>query len=268
MDDMEQSRFEKATDKNLPADCVGSVVHAFTVLQAFDIDHREMTLSEVSERIDMTRAGARRYLLTLIYLGYVAQDGRLFRLTPKVLDLGFSYLSTLGLVDIAQPYLNRIARETNETTAVAVLDGTEIVHLARARVQRELAPVVTIGRRFSALYNSTGRVLIAFQGDGAMRAFVEDAKLVGGTQFSITSKAGMLAELESVRAKGYAIVDQESEPGLRSIAVPVFDRRQMAVAALNVITNVASVPFEDLENRILPVLKHAASEISSALITD
>ncbi|WP_026172897.1 IclR family transcriptional regulator C-terminal domain-containing protein [Asticcacaulis benevestitus] len=265
---MEQSRFEKATDKSLPADCVGSVVHAFTVLHAFDLDHREMTLSEVAERIDMTRAGARRYLLTLIFLGYVAQDGRLFRLTPKVLDLGFSYLSTLSVVDIAQPYLNRIARDTHETTAIAVLDNREVVHLARARVQRELAPVVTIGRRFSALYNSTGRVLIASMSDTAMVSFVEDADLAGPTPHSITSKAALLAALQAIRKQGFAIVDQESELGLRSIAVPIFDRRGNAVAALNVITSVASVPVEDLQGRILPILRTAADEISSALIVD
>lgn len=265
---MEQSRFEKATDKNLPADCVGSVVHAFTVLHAFDLDHREMTLSEVAERIDMTRAGARRYLLTLIYLGYVAQDGRLFRLTPKVLDLGFSYLSTLSVVDIAQPHLNRIARETNETTAIAVLDNKEVVHLARARVQRELAPVVTIGRRFSALYNSTGRVLIAHMPEAAITDFIDSSDLTGPTPHSITSKPKLLAELRRIREQGYAIVDQESEPGLRSIAVPIYDRRKAVVAALNVITSVAAVPSDELISRILPVLTATAAEISSALITD
>lgn len=268
MDDMEQSRFGKATDKNLPADCVGSVVHAFTVLHAFDLEHREMTLSEVAERIDMTRAGARRYLLTLIFLGYVAQDGRLFRLTPKVLDLGFSYLSTLGIVDIAQPYLNRIARETNETAAIAVLDDREVVHLARARVQKELAPVVTIGRRFSALYNSTGRVLIAHMADEAIKTFIDSVDLSGPTSYSITSRSQLLAELKQVRSQGFAIVDQESELGLRSIAVPILDRRQRFVAALNVITSVAAVSSEELKVRILPVLQAAANEISQALVTD
>jgi len=250
----------------LPPDCVGSVVHAFTVLKAFDLHHRRMTLSDVAERTGMTRAGARRYLLTLIHLGYVGQEGRQFFLTPRILDFGFSYLASLDIVEIAQPHLNRLARELEETAAIAVLDGNEIVHLAQSRGPRETAATVTIGRRFNALYNSTGRVLVGYLPEAQKQAFVEQADLSGHTQWSLTDHAAMLKELEDARTRGYAIVDQESEIGLRSIAVPVFNHRMESVAALNLITNVSTLPAADLIEKALPVLKAAARDISSALV--
>jgi IclR family pca regulon transcriptional regulator len=239
-----------------------------SVLRAFDREHSQMTLTEVAERVDMTRAGARRYLLTLVHLGYVEQDGRKFRLTARVLELGYAFMSTMGLAEIAQPYLDGVAREAGETTAIAILDDFEVVHLARATVHRELAPVITIGRRFNALYNSTGRVLVAFMDEEAMESFVRDCQLTKPTAWSITSRARLLQELRQVRKQGYAIVDQESEPGLRSVAVPIFNKRGAVIAALNILTNVAAVSLEDLEHKMLPVLQRAALKIASAVVSE
>lgn len=268
MTTIEKGRGKAAVKDEVPSDVVGSVGHAFRVLGVFDRDHRQMTLSEVAEKVQMSRAGARRYLLTLVHLGYVAQDGRQFRLTPKVLEIGYAFMSTMSLVEIAQPILEQLTREFGETTAIAILDQREVVHLARAAAQRELAPVVTIGRRFSALHNSTGRVLVAYMDAEAVAEFVAGAELDKKTQFSITNKKKLLAELKKVHAQGYAIVDQESELGLRSIAVPVINRRGVAVAAINVIANAAVVPLEDLQARMLPKLREAAAEIAAALVTD
>lgn len=251
-----------------PVDFVGSVAHGLSVLGAFDREHRQMTLTEVAERVAMTRSGARRYLLTLVHLGYVEQDARQFRLTPKVLELGYAFMSTMGLGEIAQPYLDRVAREVDQTAAIAILDDFEVVHLARATVQRELAPVITIGRRFNALYNSTGRVLVAFMEEAAMESFVGDCRLTKPTAWSITSKTRLLQELRQVRKQGYAIVDQESEPGLRSIAVPILNKRGAAIAAVNILTNVAVVSLEELQQEMLPVLQQAALKIAAAVVSE
>ncbi|NKF23578.1 IclR family transcriptional regulator domain-containing protein [Solimonas marina] len=257
---------ESQADKAPPSDFVGSVAHGLAVLRSFDHDHFQMTLSEVSARTGMTRAGARRYLLTLAHLGYVEQSGRLFRLTPKVLELGYAFMSTMPLADIAQPYLDRLTARTGEVSAIAVLDGREVVHLAVATpAQRQLLPKVTIGRRFNALYNSTGRVLTACRDDKPLEQQLGGAKLTKLTNWSIDNKAALLDELRRVREQGYAIVDQESEEGLRSLAVPIRNKQGRPVAAINIITNIATVSSEELTNRLLPVLHEAADELSRAI---
>lgn len=254
-------------DADLPRDFVGSVAHGMAVLACFDRHHAQMTLSEVSERTAMSRAGARRYLLTLAHLGYIEQNGRLFRLTPKILELGYAFMSTMPLAEIAQPYLDRIARQTDETCAIAILDDFHVVHLASATTRRQLAPTVTIGRRFSALHNSTGRVLLACMDEAAREAFLADVKIDKPTQWSISTAAKLREELDRVRKQGYAIVDQEAEPGLRSAAVPIVNKRGEAIAALNVITNIAAVSAEHLQNDLLPVIQKVGAEISAAIVT-
>ncbi|WP_043111835.1 IclR family transcriptional regulator domain-containing protein [Solimonas flava] len=266
MDDAVAETDDQQSGNTPPPDFVGSVAHGLAVLRSFDHDHFQMTLSEVSARTGMTRAGARRYLLTLAHLGYVEQNGRLFRLTPKVLELGYAFMSTMPLADTAQPYLDRLTRETGEVSAIAVLDGREVVHLAVATpAQRQLLPKVTIGRRFNALYNSTGRVLIACGDDKPLEQQLSGAKLAKVTSWSIDSKAALLEELRRVRQQQYAIVDQESEEGLRSLAVPIRNKQGRPVAAINIITNVATVPREELTDKLLPALQQSARELSLAL---
>lgn len=255
-------------DKDAPRDIVGSVAHGLSVLRSFDRQHYQMTLSEVSERTGMTRAGARRYLLTLTHLGYVEQNGRQFRLTPKVLELGYAFFSSVPLSEIVQPYLDRITAATGETSAMAILDEYHIVHLAWATTQRQLAPTVTIGRRFNALYNSTGRVLLALKNEAEVEDYLNGCKLVKQTEWSLTNKAKLKEELKLIRKQEYAIVDQESEEGLRSLAVPIVNKQGKPVAAINFITNVATVSQKQLVNDLLPVLQRAAKEISAAIVTN
>jgi len=224
-----------------------------------------MTLSEVSGRTGMTRAGARRYLLTLVHLGYIEQSGRQFQLTPKVLELGYAFMSTRPLADLAQPYLDKLTAEINEASAIAILDGHDVVHLAWARTQRQLAPVITVGRRFNALYNSTGRVLIACGDEKAIDSYLSEIPATRLTPSSIVSKTKLREELRRAREQKYSIVDQESEEGLRSIAVPIFNRSERPLAAINIITNAATVSNEDLVNRFLPPLRAVAASLGQAL---
>lgn len=244
-----------------PRDFVGSVKHALDVMRAFDADHFQMTLSEVSERTGLTRAGARRYLLTLEHLGYIRKEDRLFSLTPKVLDLGFSFLSTVDLSDIAKPYLREITQDTGEIAGLAVLDSRDIVYVAKSTVERTLVPTLTIGRRYNALYTSPGRVIAAFLDEGAVEEIFKHSEIVALTQFSMTSEAAIRTELVQVRRQGYAISDQELEVGVRSISVPVFNRKRVPVGALSVLTNVATVSKKRLVEEILPVLSRIAAEI-------
>ncbi|HEY2418227.1 MAG TPA: IclR family transcriptional regulator C-terminal domain-containing protein [Steroidobacteraceae bacterium] len=244
-----------------PRDFVGSVRHALNVLRAFDGTYPQMTLSTVSERTGMTRAGARRYLLTLEHLGYIHRDDRLFRLTAKVLDLGFAFLSTMPLSDLARPYLRLITKETGEIAALAILDGSDIIHIAGSTVERVLAPTLTIGRRFSALYASSGRVVAAFMDPAATESLLKSTELIALTPHSLRTKEEIRGELRQVQRQGYAIVDQEVEVGIRSIAVPVLGAHGVPLAAVTVLTNVATVSKKQLLDQILPVLQRIVPQI-------
>lgn len=248
-------------DKTTPRDFVGPVQHALNVLRAFDSQHIEMTLSNVSERTGLTRAGARRYLVTLEHLGYLRKDDRLFRLTPKVLELGFAFLSSAPIAALAQPYLQEITRETGETSGLAVLDGNETVHLAVSAVQRVLAPTLTVGRRFNTLYASTGRAIAAFLEPEQVEAIMRSSEIAALTSRSLQSKEAIREELKTVRRQGYAVVDQEVEDGVRSIAVPLFNRHQQPVAAITILTNVATVSKKQLIDEKLPVLRRIAPDV-------
>jgi IclR family pca regulon transcriptional regulator len=248
-----------------PRDVVGAVVHVMSVLKSFDAEHSQMTVAEVAKRTGLDRAGARRYLLTLAYLGYVVHDGKLFRLASKVLELGYSYLAQRPLSAIAQPHLDKLTMLTGDTSVVAVLDGDHIVHVAKASTNRMLAPTVTVGRPFKALYTSTGRVLLAFQHETDLAEFVARVEVEHLTQWSMTNRAQLAAELRKIRTQSYAIANQEIEEGIRSIAVPIFNGSGKCVAAVSVITMVASAPKKRLVDEFLPILRTTASELSAAL---
>ena len=244
-----------------PRDYVGSVRHALDVLKAFDRDFPQMTLSSVSERTGMTRAGARRYLLTLEHLGYVRKDDRMFRLTARVLDLGFAFLATMPLADIARPYLHWITRETGEICGLAVLERGDIIHIVGSRVERVLAPTLTIGRRFNALYASSGRAIAAFLDPQQAEALIKTCEITALTPHSLKSKDEIRAELKLIQKQGYAVVDQEVEEGVRSIAVPVINKKGAPLGAVTVLTNVATVSKKQLVEEILPVLQRIVPEI-------
>lgn len=219
-------------------DFVQSLARGLAVIRAFDADHAELTLSEVARRAELPRAAARRFLRTLDVLGYVRSDGKVFRLTPRVLELGFSYLSALSLPEIAQPHLERLSHELDESVSAAVLDGDDIVYVARVATRRIMSVGITIGTRFPARKTSMGRVLLA------------------------AADAGYAPE---VRAAGWAIVDQELEPGLRAVAAPVRDRTGEVVAAVNVSTSTARTSLEQLREVHLPALLRATAAIEHEL---
>jgi IclR family pca regulon transcriptional regulator len=241
---------------------VRSLARGLAVIRAFDGEHPEQTLSDVARRTGLTRAAARRFLLTLVELGYVRTDGRLFALTPRVLELGYAYLSSLSLPEVAAPHLEALVREVQESASVSVLDGDDVVYVARVPTSRIMTVAITIGTRLPAYATSMGRVLLAALPieERQRRLAVLDARAL--TDRTITDPEALARELDAVREAGYCVVDQELELGLQSISVPVRGRSGEVVAAANVSTRAGS---RDVVREVLPALRTCAAAIEADL---
>jgi len=246
-------------------DYVQSLSRGLTVLQAFNAERPAMTLADMSRATGLTRATVRRLLHTLVALGYVCTDGRTFELTPRVLDLGFAYVSSLQLPDIAQPFMEALSDRVHESVSASVLDGTQIVYVARVNTQRIMGISLAIGSRLPAAWTSMGRVLLAGLPDVRLEEFFDTLVVKGLTEQSITDLDALKAEIDSVRSQGYALVDQELELGIRSVAAPLRDRQGRTLAAINVGTHAARVTLKELRSVILPQLISTARSIESQL---
>jgi IclR family pca regulon transcriptional regulator len=244
---------------------VRSFERGLAVIRAFDARHPELTLSEVARACDLTRAAARRFLLTLVDLGYVHTDGRVFRLSPRVLELGYAYLSSFSLPDIAQPHLERLVAEVHESSSLCVLDGDDIVYVARVPVSRIMTTTITVGTRFPAHATSVGRVMIAHLREDDIEATLKRSRLDALTERTIVSTELLRAELDLIREQGYAIVDQELEAGLRSVAAPVHDGSGAVVAAVNIPVHASRNSVESVREVLLPHLLAAVAGIEADL---
>ena len=248
---------------------VRSFARGLAVIRSFDAEHPARTLSEVARACDLTRAAARRLLLTLADLGYVHCDGRLFRLTPRVLELGYAYLAGLTLPQIAEPHLERLVAEVKESSSLCVLDGDDIVYVARVPTRRIMSASITVGTRFPAYATSVGRIMLADLPDGQLDARLGTLELRPLTARTIVAPAALRAELARVRRQGYALVDQELEEGLRSVAAPVRDRGGAVVAAVNIAVHAGRTSVASVRRDLLPPLLAAVARIEADLrITD
>ncbi|MFI5937738.1 IclR family transcriptional regulator C-terminal domain-containing protein [Actinoplanes sp. NPDC051494] len=244
---------------------VQSLERGLAVIRAFDAQHRELTLSEVARFSDLTRAAARRFLLTLADLGYVRTDGRLFSLTPRVLELGYAYLSGMALPEVVQPHLESLAADIHESSSVSVLDGDDIVYVARVPTRRIMTVAINVGTRFPAYVTSMGRVLLAALDDEQVATFLARVPLTALTDRTITTPGALRAELGRVRAQGWAVVDQELEQGLRSLAAPVHDRTGTVVAAVNISVHASRTSVADMRGTLLPRLLATTAAIDADL---
>lgn len=249
----------------LPADFVQSLARGLAVIKAFDAEHPELTLSEVARRAEMPAAAARRFLRTLDALGYVRSDGRSFALTPRVLELGFSYLSALSLPEVMQPHLERLSREVGESVSAAVLAGSEIVYVARVPTRRIMTVGITIGTRFPAYATSMGRVLLAALPPAELDATLAGEEPRALTERTLTEPGALAAELARVRAQGWALVDGELEIGLRSLAAPVRGRDGRVAAAVNISMSAGAASPEETRERHLPLLLETTAAIEAEL---
>ncbi|MBQ0986108.1 IclR family transcriptional regulator [Streptomyces sp. F63] len=244
---------------------VQSLERGLAVIRTFSAETPELTLTEVAKATGLSRAAARRFLLTLADLGYVRSDGRLFRLTPRVLDLGYPYLSSLSLAEVAAPHLEQLVAAVRESSSAAVLDGEDIVYVSRVPTRRIMTVSISIGTRFPAYATSLGRVLLAGLPPAEREAFLDRAALTRLTPRTITSREELAAELETVRAQGWSIVDQELELGLISVAAPVRDERGRVVAAVNVSTHASRATPESIRQDLVPALLDTAAGIEADL---
>lgn len=256
-------RSDVAADRG--AHYVQSLERGLAVIRAFDADRSALTLSDVARATGLTRAAARRFLLTLVDLGYVRTDGRLFSLTPRVLELGYSYLSGQTLPQLAQPHLERLSRTVHESTSVSVLDGTDIVYVARVPTARIMSVAITVGTRFPAYATSMGRVLLAGLPTAQLDTYLAAVRPEPLTSRTIRDADALRAELDTVRRQGWALVDQELEDGLRAVAAPITDRSGGLVAAVNVSLHAARSSAESIRRDTLPALLDTATAISADL---
>jgi IclR family transcriptional regulator, pca regulon regulatory protein len=246
-------------------DFVQSLERGLAVIRAFGPDRTHLTLSEVAREAGLTRAAARRFLLTLVELGYVRSDGREFSLRPRVLELGYAYLSGMSLPDVAYPHVQELVDRVRESSSVAVLDGDEIVDIARVPAKRIMTVAVPVGTRFRAHASSKGRVLLANLPPGELDEYLATVHLDQLTNKTVTDPARLRSVLDDVRSQGYAIVDQEVEEGIRSVAAPLRDATGATVAAINVSAYASRVSVEAVRDEFLPSLLDTARQIEADL---
>ncbi len=254
-----------ATSDDRPAEFVQSLARGLAVIRAFSQDRPRLTLSEVARETGMTRAAARRFLITLESLGYVSSDGRMFALRPSVLQLGYAYLSSFGLSEIAQDHLERLAERQRESCSASVLDGEDIVYVARASTNRIMTVGLSVGARLPAYCTSMGRVLLGALAPSDIDDYLANTELLARSHRTITDPGQLRDELQRVRDQGWCLLDQELEDGVRSIAVPVHDASGRVVAAINTSAHVTRVTLEVLRSQFLPNLLECAQEIDQDL---
>lgn len=248
-------------DKNY----VQSLDRGIAVIRSFSSDQPRQTLADVARSTDLTRATARRLLLTLEQLGYVRSDGKQFELTARVLDIGYSFVASLNVNDIAQPFLEAFSEDVNESSSVSVLDDTNIVYVARVPTKRIMTVAIGLGSRFPAYQTSMGRALLAELSDDEIRSVFERSDRSRATPRTVNTADDLLRTTSEVRANGWALVDQELEIGVRSVAAPLRDANGTAIAAMNVSTHVGRTDMNEINRRFLPRLVETASAISAAL---
>jgi IclR family transcriptional regulator, pca regulon regulatory protein len=248
-----------------PRDYVSSLARGLEVLRAFNRTRRKMTLSEVAAETGNTRAGARRILLTLVHEGYAVADGKLFDLTPQVLELGYSVLSSKGAWDIARPFIDHLSEEIRESVSAAVLDKFDVVYVSGAQYHRVISVGITVGARFPAHCTATGRVLLAEQPPENWPGMLQNIPLTRMTDRTVTDRVQFRKVLEDVREKGWSLVDQELETGLMSIAVPLRNSAGQLVGAINVGVPTVRMTAGEMVEFILPKLQETVVHISQAL---
>jgi IclR family pca regulon transcriptional regulator len=244
---------------------VQSLERGLGVIRAFDAEHPALTLSDVARSTGLTRAASRRFLLTLADLGYVRSDGRWFSLSPRVLELGYAYLSSLSLPEVAEPHLERLVGQVRESSSVSVLDGGDIVYVARVPVSRIMTVAISVGTRFPAYATSMGRVLLAGLPDDALAEYLRTVRIERLSPRTVTTTSALEAELARVRRQGWALVDQELEEGLRSVAAPLRDRAGRVVAAVNLSVHASRTSAEKVRRDLVPPLLEAAAGIQADL---
>ncbi|WOH51352.1 IclR family transcriptional regulator C-terminal domain-containing protein [Bradyrhizobium sp. sBnM-33] len=253
-------------DNRGATDFIESLDRGLRVLEIFGGSRQPMTLSDLAKAADLPRATARRILFTLERAGFVVTDGKLFRLMPRVLVLASSFLASNHVVSVLQPALDRLSSEAQEIASMAILDGNEVVFIARASPTRIFSAGIDIGYRLPAFCTSVGRVLLSRLADDELAAALDGMELAPLTPFTLTDKKLLLKTIIADRVQGYSLVDREAEPGFRSVSVPVRRYDGAIVAAINMGAHVDRVSSAEMIERFLPRLREAAASVKSMLV--
>ncbi len=246
-------------------DFIGSIERCMDVIRAFDADDVEMAPADVAAKTGLTRATARRILLTLATLGYVATDGKWFRLSPKILDLGFSYLTSMQIGQVIQPIINASSKTVGETCVLSVLQENDIVSIAHSSFDRFDQVTFYPGTHLPACVSAAGRVILAHEEAEKLHMYLRNVKLKRYTPNTITGKANLRKELEKIKRQGYARVDGELEIGLYTLAAPIFNTEKAPIAAVTFGGNVARINDWNIEKKFLPELFRIAQDIGNLL---
>jgi IclR family pca regulon transcriptional regulator len=247
------------------SDFVQSLERGLAVIRAFDAEHRELALSEVARSTGLTRAAARRFLLTLVKLGYVNFSQGRFSLRPRVLELGYAYLSSLSLPEVAMPHMEALVTQVNESCSISVLDDTDVVYVARVPTRRIMSITLAVGTRLPAFVTSMGRVLLAGLPDAELEERLGRLEVTPLTSRTVRDKEALRGILATVRRQGYAATDQELEEGLRSLAVPLHNASGGVTAALNVSVHASRASMAALKRDFLPLALKTAAAIEEDL---
>jgi IclR family transcriptional regulator, pca regulon regulatory protein len=242
-----------------------SLARGLKVIESFEGHTEGQTVADVARHTGFSRAAVRRLLMTLELLGYAECNGRIYRLKTRILKLGFSYLSSTSLPAVAQPILERMTEEVHESSSLSVLDNDQIVYLARSAAKRVMSVVLSVGSRLPAYCTSMGRVLLAELSEQELAAYLERVELKPLTPKTVTEKAVLADIIHRVRCDGFALVDEELELGLRSIAVPVKTHRNRVMAAMNIGVHAARVSVAEMIDGFLPILRENARMLSHFL---
>jgi IclR family pca regulon transcriptional regulator len=247
------------------SDFVQSLDRGLAVIKAFGPDRERLSLSEVARATGLTRAATRRFLLTLVKLGYVRSDGREFSLRPRVLELGYAYLSGLAMPEIAAPHLEELVAKVRESSSISVLDAHHIVYVARVPTKRIMTVAISVGTRFPAYATSMGRVLLAGLSQDDLDQYLAEAVFDPFTDRTVVEEARLREIVAEVARQGYAIVDQELEEGLRAVAAPIRGPGESVTAAINLSAHASRVSMAAMRTELLPALLETASRIEADL---
>ncbi|WP_407149876.1 IclR family transcriptional regulator C-terminal domain-containing protein [Bradyrhizobium sp. ORS 86] len=248
-----------------PGYFIQSLERGLEIIRAFDRDHSSLTISDAARRTGLSRGVAQRFLLTLSDLGYASFDGKSFTLRPKVLDLGFAYLASQNMWETVEPFVEEVVNELNESCTVGVLEWPDVIYVARVQARRVVNAALSVGSRIPAHASSLGHIVLGGLDPIALDGLLRKAKLAKRTANTIIDPARLKKAILLARQRGWALGDQEFEEGVRSVAVPLFDRHGAIVAAMKVVAPTNRASIEDLQKRFLPVLQHAAERANQAL---
>jgi len=260
--EVESDEGAKAHDKEFMA----TLAKGLAVLGTFSRERPSMTLSQAALAAGLSRATARRILRTLTELGYVEQSGRQFSLSSGILKLGFAYLATQNWIEQAAPLMRQLSEQFHESCSAAILQGTEIVYVARIPASRIMSVALAVGTRLPAFHTALGRIQLGFLDDAELWRRLRSLRLEAYTPATIIDVQALFDRVREDHAQGFSIVDEELERGLRAIAVPIMDRGGQAVAALNLSTHSTRTTRNELRERFLPTLRVTAEQISSSVV--